>query len=702
MLHHCEECSMSFGSKNGLMQHIQKSLHSKIMSNTDEDEDKWLINLVGQKRGLQEVLLSSFSPALEEEKEQEDRNQQENLDLDILKGQMINNDDDDLSDTASSLVGRGDKDKRFFAHLSPREDIDYEITDSDSDDDDDSDNLNGGVMFLDENQPGPILCYYNYQKYLLELIYGKLVIDSVDLKDFFTRIQRTRNNIKDSQMMNVYTFVKDCNMSRKNAQRMLRMVLDQDNHTHSSHTSWKSFERAVHHNIEIYRIHTKDIPWPEHFRMKDWNHPNTSCPANIKIRLRNPLELIADQCISPFIQFLWQDHINMRVYESFNSSGNKVYRDIMSSEWAKKTQEDIQEKDPNGILLPIILYSDGVALGQHMDTSLCPVMGTLGWYSKKLFQKDISKFVIGYIEKIENVSESILINHLVIVCNMSTTKAKKNISLFKKNVFLEFWKFCIEQIQPAATNGMTMKVLGVDGTNTFYPRIAFHVGDDPAQHDVSSIKCGSMVRHPCIMCNYDLRQSEPYVFNMNNFRNLNVELVNEIQMAELIYLKDLKGIPKGVGEKDFLENLENKGYHPISNPFFNAPFGPNNSIYNSPPDLMHLYSAGLIKSVLLWTLTIIDAVSKYDGKDYNYKYDGKDYNFSQNAGIFDIRLQQFPIMPRNIPHLYMVRFKKGLMYIAENKTGKEKSLATGSGGNFRSSEYVAALFQTRFAVRYFI
>ena len=127
MLHHCEECSMSFGSKNGLMQHIQKSLHSKIMSNTDKDEDKWLINLVGQKRGL--LLLSSLLPALEEEeKEQEDRNQQENLDLDNFKGQMINNNDHDLSDTASSLVGRGDKDKRFFAHLSPREDIDYEIT----------------------------------------------------------------------------------------------------------------------------------------------------------------------------------------------------------------------------------------------------------------------------------------------------------------------------------------------------------------------------------------------------------------------------------------------------------------------------------------------------------------------------------------------------------------------------------------------
>ena len=63
-------------------------------------------------------------------------------------------------------------------------------------------------------------------------------------------------------------------MSRKNTQRMLRMVSDQENQTHNSHTCWKSFDRAVRHNIEMYIIHTKDIPWPKHFRMKDWNHPN--------------------------------------------------------------------------------------------------------------------------------------------------------------------------------------------------------------------------------------------------------------------------------------------------------------------------------------------------------------------------------------------------------------------------------------------
>ena len=56
----------------------------------------------------------------------------------------------------------------------------------------------------------------------------------------------------------------------------------------------------------------------------------------------------------------------------------KLFYDVMSSDWAKEAQAEIHKIDPNGILLPIILYSDGVALGQHMNTYLCPVMDTLG------------------------------------------------------------------------------------------------------------------------------------------------------------------------------------------------------------------------------------------------------------------------------------------------------------------------------------
>jgi len=61
------------------------------------------------------------------------------------------------------------------------------------------------------------------------------------------------------------------------------------------------------------------------------------------------------------------------------------------------------------MLLPLLICWDGVALSQHMDTLVCPVMGTLGWYSKTLYQKDISKFVIGFIQKMNNVFEAVLI-----------------------------------------------------------------------------------------------------------------------------------------------------------------------------------------------------------------------------------------------------------------------------------------------------
>jgi len=112
-------------------------------------------------------------------------------------------------------------------------------------------------------------------------------------------------------------------------------------------------------------------------------------------------------------------------------------------------------------------------------------------------------------------------------------------------------------------------------------------------------------------------------------------------------------------------------------------------MYNSPPDLLHCFCEEMIKSVPLSTLYIIDAISKYDGKDHN---------FSQNAGLFDMSLRQFPVIPDNIPHLRLCKFNKGLIKIAQSKTTKEKSYATGSGGKFGSSIYLDALFQSRLAV----
>ena len=110
---------------------------------------------------------------------------------------------------------------------------------------------------------------------------------------------------------------------------------------------------------------------------------------------------------------------------------------------------------------------------------------------------------------------------------------------------------------------------------------------------------------------------------------------------------------------------------------------------------MHLFSCGLIKSVLLWTLTIIGEIQCHVAEI------NKTTPYMNSKGLFDSRLRAFPNVPL-VPHLFWTKFNNGLMYITNGKSMLEKSYATGSGGGFRSSEYVVALLQTYFAVSIFI
>ena len=103
---------------------------------------------------------------------------------------------------------------------------------------------------------------------------------------------------------------------------------------------------------------------------------------------------------------------------------------------------------------------------------------TQDWYSRELFKKDFSKMIIGYIDKLSDISDQILIKHLIEVKGFSKTKCLENISYFKKRIFCKFWEAVIDSINAAATRGMLVKI----------SRIAFHAGDDPAQHEISSNK----------------------------------------------------------------------------------------------------------------------------------------------------------------------------------------------------------------------
>jgi len=65
-------------------------------------------------------------------------------------------------------------------------------------------------------------------------------------------------------------------------------------------------------------------------------------------------------------------------------------------------------------------------------------------------------------------------------------------------------------------------------------------------------------------------------------------------------------VPLTVVQKRVLKSLKFRNVHPHANPFHFAKMGFNNDIYKAnPPDLLHLFCAGLMKSLTQWTLTII-------------------------------------------------------------------------------------------------
>ena len=82
-----------------------------------------------------------------------------------------------------------------------------------------------------------------------------------------------------------------------------------------------------------------------------------------------------------------------------------------------------------------------------------------------------------------------------------------------------------------------------------------------------SIKCASKVQHPCILCIYDLSNGGAYIYNVEEFRNVNDELLNNIRIAQSCYLKSLKGEDRESEEKQVLVIVQKKGYHLIYNPF---------------------------------------------------------------------------------------------------------------------------------------
>ena len=58
--------------------------------------------------------------------------------------------------------------------------------------------------------------------------------------------------------------------------------------------------------------------------MDKWNSNNAPRPKEVEIRIRDTLELIADQCVNPIIHLLWKDHVHIECYKKRINRDEKV------------------------------------------------------------------------------------------------------------------------------------------------------------------------------------------------------------------------------------------------------------------------------------------------------------------------------------------------------------------------------------------
>ncbi len=86
-------------------------------------------------------------------------------------------------------------------------------------------------------------------------------------------------------------------------------------------------------------------------------------PNCVKIIAIDPYEVVAYKFCDPVLQFLYQDHIKYNYFATELQDGTDCWSHFMSSKYAKYTEEEVKSYNPDGILIPLFVYSDGVALG---------------------------------------------------------------------------------------------------------------------------------------------------------------------------------------------------------------------------------------------------------------------------------------------------------------------------------------------------
>lgn len=128
---------------------------------------------------------------------------------------------------------------------------------------------------------------------------------------------------------------------------------------------WRSILNVVRKKCRCLEGTTlkRTVPWPVSWNMDRYEECGNTKLPEIELTARDPLELLASMLVDPILQYINKDELQYESREETLSDETPCTSGIMSSSFAKYSEREIRAKDPNGILIPIIVYADGVGLG---------------------------------------------------------------------------------------------------------------------------------------------------------------------------------------------------------------------------------------------------------------------------------------------------------------------------------------------------
>ena len=447
------------------------------------------------------------------------------------------------------------------------------------------------------------------------------------IEDFITKVQqhKVNDNIKPSTLENdleqqaaqaIFQIYNECNLSHSQ-RRKFSEAINALKPQYVMPLDSRTLANCDINSIKHYPKTAMKIEWPESWEM-EWMEQNSFPP--IEIYYRDPIELISYLLIDPQIMFEHKDHVKFNYTELTevgpNGELNQAQGDVMTTKWVELSEKEIIELDPEGHILPIIFYSDGVCVSDsNVKNKITPVICSIGNFSDELMNKIFAKCVISYLPNFNSHSKEVLVQHLKETLDISYTAAEKNVRLFELYVERTFWTAIVKIIKNYAYRGVKLNVLG-QGIKIFYPRIAFICGDDPSQHRMSGLSEG-MAKYGCTHCIYKTSSGLVYDPVIDIPRDVGT-ISRKCAVTEPFMEILINGGKLGKDDKMKIKELSAYNIHPYINPFFSAPMGCQWDIYKAvPPDILHLFCAGLMKALASWVLIIISSISSIRGGKCN-------------------------------------------------------------------------------------